>query len=106
MTFQSRRCCAVRIGRLAKSLIKRGERMFLITQSRIGLLRFLRRIVELDPGRCKLRVELFRFAPEGPKTLEDVFCGLVGRCRLRKSSGNRLVERPRVFACNKQVSEA
>jgi hypothetical protein len=41
-----RRRYTVRLCRLAKSLIKRGERIYLIAQSRLCLLRFLGRAVQ------------------------------------------------------------
>ena len=44
---------------MAKSLINRGEYIYVIAPDRPGVLRFLRRIIELDPGgrqRCVDRV--------------------------------------------------
>ena len=57
MILQLRCCHAVRLGRLAKSLIKRCKRIYLSAQHCLCMLRFLPCIIELDLGRSELRIE-------------------------------------------------
>ena len=86
------RRCAERLCGLAESLIKRDQGSHPRSQRRFRLLRFLARIIKLDSGRCQFRIELFGLAPERPKSLEDVFRGVLGHCRIRQLGCGRFVE--------------